>query len=93
MTELHNRGTIWSLPRVHTSCAHGHAMPVSLKHGLVIVSEYERYKNTRLNMYSLADGSLVRTIGSKGIGKGQFAFVYGGLCMAPDGDGTAVCKR
>jgi DNA-binding beta-propeller fold protein YncE len=43
-------------------------------------------------VYSLADGSLVRSIGSEGSGKGQFDFFNGGLCVSPDGDSVLVAE-
>ena len=45
-----------------------------------------------LHMHSLEDGSLVRRIGSKGSGKGQFNFNMGGLCVSPDGDSVLVAE-
>jgi hypothetical protein len=39
-------------------------------------------------MYSLADGSLVRSVGRKG----QFMFVWGGLFVGPDGDSVLVAE-
>jgi DNA-binding beta-propeller fold protein YncE len=41
-------------------------------------------------MYSLIDGTMIRSIGSYGKGKGQFDFYFGGLCMGPDGDSVLV---
>jgi hypothetical protein len=41
-------------------------------------------------MFLLTDGTAVRTIGSKGSGKGQFHFTHGGLCVSPDGDSVLV---
>ncbi len=64
-------------------------MCVSLKHGLIIVSNY---KTKQLHMHSLADGALARSIGSKGSGKGQFNFECGGLCVSPDGDSVLVAE-
>ncbi len=85
----HGMGTMWPLPRAHTLCAHGLGMCVSLKHGLVIVTDDG---TMQLHVHSLDDGSLVRTIGSKGSGKGQFNFVCGGLCVSPDGDSVLVAE-
>ncbi len=64
-------------------------MCVLLKHGLVVVSDHRTHQ---LHMHSLTDGSLVASIGSRGRGKGQFAFDYDGgfLCVNPDGDGVLV---
>ncbi len=75
-----------------TSCAFGSGMCVSLKHGLVIVSEILAF---RLHMHSLANGSLVRSIGGQNAhGKRQFDFDRingrGGLCITPDGDSVLV---
>ncbi len=64
-------------------------MCVAPKHGLVICVDN---KTMRLHMYSLADGSLVRSIGSEGVGKGQFDVSYGGLCVSPDGDSVLVAE-
>jgi DNA-binding beta-propeller fold protein YncE len=41
-------------------------------------------------MYSLIHGTLIRSIGRKGSGKGQLDFGHGGLCVTPDGDGVLV---
>ncbi len=65
-------------------------MCVALKHGLVIVVDDS---TMQLHMHSLADGSLVRSIGSKGSGKGQFNWYWGGLCVSPDGDSVLVAER
>jgi hypothetical protein len=62
---------------------------VAWRHGLVIVSDDH---TGQLYMYSLTDGSLVRNIGGKGKGKGQFHFCAGGLCVTPDGDGVVVAE-
>jgi hypothetical protein len=64
-------------------------MCVAGKHGLVIVSNCTKMQ---LCMYSLADGSLVRSIGGAGSGKGQFDFFHGGLCVSPDGDSVLVAE-
>jgi hypothetical protein len=83
-------GTALSVQRSHVyghTCGIG--MCVAPKHGLVIVSNYS---NQQLHMHSLADGSLVRRVGSKGMGKGQFSFGYGGLCVSPDGDSVLVAE-
>ncbi len=68
-------------------CAYGYGMCASLKHELVIASD----SNTKqLRMHSLADGSLVRSVGRKGRGKGHFNFQLGGLCVSPDEDSVLV---
>ncbi len=70
-------------------CSYGYGMCVALKHRLIIVSDdYTK----QLHMYSLDDGSLVRSIGSRGSGKGQFNFGGGGLCVSPDGDSVLVAE-
>jgi hypothetical protein len=74
------------------ACARGVGMCVALKHGLVIVSDSSTWDTRALHMHSLADGSLVRRIGSAGSGEGQFSFNYGGLCVSPDGDSVLVAE-
>ena len=64
-------------------------MCVTRKHGLIIVSDFF---TKRLRMYSLTDGSLVRSVGSDGSGKGQFNFFFGGLCVSPDDDSVLVAE-
>lgn len=70
-------------------CQEGWGMCASAKHGLVIVS---CSATKQLHCYSLADGSLVRSIGSKGRGKGEFSFSEGGLCICPDGDSVLLAE-
>jgi hypothetical protein len=48
------------------------------------------YNAKKLHMYSLIDGTRMRSIGSQGGGKGQFNFDYGGLCTSSDGDSVLV---
>jgi hypothetical protein len=38
------------------------------------------------------DGSLVRSMGSSGAGRGQFNFGHGGLCVSADGDSVLVAE-
>ena len=57
-------------------------MAVDVSRGLVIVSGY---KDMHLHMYSLTKGTLVRSVGGLGSGKGQFNWGAGGLCMTPRG--------
>jgi DNA-binding beta-propeller fold protein YncE len=73
------------------ACARGYSLCVSVKHGRVVVSEWTP-DGSQLNVHSLADGSLVRSIGSKGSGEGQFNFYYGGLCVSADGDSVLVAE-
>ena len=65
-------------------------MCVAVPHGLVLVSDYNTYE---LHMYSLIDGTRVRSVGSRGHGKGQFNWGWGGLCVSPDGDSVLVAER
>ena len=60
-------------------------MAVDAARGLVVISGYTGAEDSRLFVYSLADGSLVRSFGGEGDGKGQFNWVNGGLCMTPRG--------
>ena len=71
-----------------TRCADGFGMCVSLKHGLVIVAGFD----DQLYLYSLEDGSLVRCVGRRGRGEGQFSLFLGGLCVSPDGDSVLVAE-
>jgi sugar lactone lactonase YvrE len=43
-------------------------------------------------MCSLIDGTLIRSIGSQGNGKGQLSLGYGALCTSPDGDSVLVAE-
>ncbi len=63
-------------------------MCVAVKHGVVITSSHV----THLELFSLVDGSLLRTIGTKGLGKCQFDFAHG-LCLSPDGDSVLVAEH
>lgn len=71
------------------ACVRGFSVCVAVKHAVCIVSDYD---TKRLYMYSLLDGSLVHSVGSKGKGRGQFDFDNGGLCMSPDGDSVLVAE-
>jgi hypothetical protein len=68
-------------------------MCASLKHRLVVVSDVYDGDVSRLAMYSLDDGSLIRVVGSAGDGEGQFNLSCGGLCVCPDGDSVLVADR
>ncbi len=46
----------------------------------------------KLYVHSLTDGSLVRSIGSVGNGRGQFDFSTGGLCITPNGNNVLVAE-
>jgi DNA-binding beta-propeller fold protein YncE len=81
-------GTTLSVQRSY-SFSVGYGICVALKHGVIIVSDHG---TKQLHMHSLADGSLLRTIGGRGRGKGQFDFGYGGLCVSPDGDSVLVAE-
>jgi hypothetical protein len=82
-------GTALSAQRsyAYDRVGYGEGMCVASKHGLFIDSCVDR-----LYMHSLADGSLVRRVGSTGSGKGQFDFGAGGLCVSPDGDSVLVAE-
>ncbi len=82
--------TFFVVSRAHSTICSRSWLCVSLKHGLVIV--FDDVTN-QLHVYLLDDGSLVRTIGSKGRGKGQFCFRWGGLCTCPDGDSVLVAEH
>jgi tripartite motif-containing protein 71 len=75
--------------RRNVACPEGHGICVSGPHGLVVVSDCNA---KQLFMYSLIDGTLIRSTGSKGSGKGQFDFRNGGLCVSPDGDSVLVAE-
>ena len=66
-------------------CVKGHGMAVDATRGVVVVSGRYFSEKHKLFVYSLADGSLVRTVGGKGTSAGQFDWDYGGLCMTPRG--------
>ena len=69
-------------------------MAVDAARGLVVISGYTGAEDSRLFVYSLADGSLVRSFGGEGSGKGQFNWVNGGLCITPRGTLlVAECKN
>ncbi len=79
-----------SVQRTH-ECVYegGIGMCVARRHGLGIVADNV---TMRLHMHLLADWSFVRSIGSEGVGKGQFDFWCGGLCVSPDGDSVLVAE-
>ncbi len=76
--------------RRRISCPESYGICVVVPHGLFVVSDH---KAKQLHMYSLIDGTLTRSVGSKGSGKGQFHFYLGGLCVSPDGDSVLVAER
>jgi hypothetical protein len=63
---------------------------VATKHGVYTLANW---MTQQLDMYSLINGAVVRSIGSRGNGKGQFSFGYGGLCVTPDGDSILVADK
>ena len=68
-------------------CVQGLGMADDITRGLVVVSgscESELYK-FKLFVYSLSNGSLVRSFGGKGTGTAEFNWQFGGLCMTPRG--------
>ncbi len=83
--------TEWSLAPLRAfPCCKGFGMCVSLKHGLLILLNYDA---RQLHVHSLHDGSLVRTIGSCGIDNAKFDFIVeSGLCITPDGDSVLVAE-
>jgi DNA-binding beta-propeller fold protein YncE len=79
-------GAVLSIRR-SIACLKSYGICVVVPHGLFVVSDSEA---KQLHMYSLLDGTRIRSIGSKGDGKGQFDFRNGGLCVSPDGDSVLV---
>ena len=79
-------GAVLSIRR-NIPCPDSCGICVAVPHGLAVVSDT---KTQQLLMYSLIDGTRIRSIGSQGGGKGQFNFDYGGLCVSPDGDAVLV---
>jgi tripartite motif-containing protein 71 len=82
-------GAVLSIRR-NIPCPDSCGICVAVPHGLAVVSDT---KTQQLLMYSLIDGTRIRSIGSQGGGKGQFNFDYGGLCVSPDGDSVLVAER
>jgi DNA-binding beta-propeller fold protein YncE len=72
------------------ACPKSYGMCVAAPHGLVIVFDH---KAKQLHMYSLIDGTMIRSIGSQGNGKGQFDSFCSGLCVSTDGDSVLVAER
>jgi hypothetical protein len=72
------------------SCAEGIGLCVSEKHGVFILAVQHRGVVASLDVHSLADGSRVRSYGSKGNGNGQFFAHHGGMCLSPDGDSFLI---
>jgi hypothetical protein len=72
--------------RRNISCPESYGICVAIPHGLFVVSDK---KSHQLLMYSLIHGTLIRSIGSEGNGKGQL----GNLCVSPDGDSVLVAER
>ena len=66
--------------------AGGCGLCVSPKHGVIVTSS----RSNTLSVYSAEDGSLLRSIGETGTGKGQFRIICGGMCASPDGDSVLV---
>ena len=71
-------------------CSNSYGICVAVPHGLVVAPDHEA---KQLRMYSLIDGTMIRSIGSQGNGKGQFDYFCGGLCVSPDGDSVLVAER
>lgn len=86
-------GAWWPVYERQAGCAPGYGMCVSVKHDVVVVScRSADGAEQRLDVHSLSDGSLVRSIGVKGVGKVEFDMYDGGLCMTPDGDDVLVAE-
>jgi tripartite motif-containing protein 71 len=81
-------GAVLSIRR-SIACLKSYGICVVVPHGLFVMSGYNANK---LHMYSLIDGTRIRSIGSQGGGKGQFNFDYGGLCTSSDGDSVLVAE-
>jgi hypothetical protein len=81
-------GAVLSIRR-SIACLKSYGICVVVPHGLVVVSDHNANK---LHMYSLINGTLIRSIGSKKDGKGQFRLGCGGLCVSPDGDSVLVAE-
>ena len=64
-------------------CVSAMCLAVDVTRRLVIVSASNA--DCKLHVYSLDDGTLVRSFGSKGSGKGQFNYEAGGLCVTSCG--------
>jgi tripartite motif-containing protein 71 len=79
-------GAVLSIRR-SIACLKSYGICVVVPHRLFVVSDHEA---KQLHMFSLINGTWIRMVGSKGSGKGQFDFGYGGLCVSPDGDSVLV---
>ncbi len=64
-------------------------MCVLLKHNLVVTSR-GNHDESVLHLYSLTNGSLLRTVSSD---KSPFSYRVGGLCATPSGDGVLLAER
>jgi hypothetical protein len=73
---------------LHRAGVYARGLCVSVKHGLLIVSDT---LSNELHMYSMTHGSHVRSVGRKGSGKVQLSDQWG-LCTTPDGDGVLVAE-
>jgi hypothetical protein len=73
--------------RTYNVNARSYGMCFAAKHGLIIVSDFT---TKELHMYSALDGSLTRSVGSKGTGCKPFNFDCGGLSVSADGDSVLV---
>jgi hypothetical protein len=63
-------------------------MCVSLKHGLVLRPNMGTQK---LDMYSLVDGTLVRSVSTNTSAFVNYYVIYSGLCVSADGDSVLLC--
>ena len=60
-------------------------MAVDAARGVFLVAGCVAPDDNKLFVHALTDGALVRTLGSKGVGRGQFHWNHGGLAMTPRG--------
>jgi hypothetical protein len=68
-------------------CPESYGICVSAKQRSIILADC---RTLQLHIYSLINGTAMRSVGSPGSGKGQFSFGGGGLCTSPDGDSVLV---
>ena len=79
-------GGAFSARRTITRQYCGYGLCVATKHAVLIASDHE----PRLYVYSMIDGTMIRTIGSTGGDKGQVNTDWGGICVSLDGDSVLI---